>query len=68
MGYADLQSKKRNSDGWTQSRASGRPEQGDGAIDAEFSDEEAVGNGILPTGMPAGRAPSPDAPWNKALV
>jgi hypothetical protein len=68
MGYADLQSKKGNSDGCTRSRTSVRPEQGDHSIDAGFGDEEAVGNGILSTGMPAGRAPPPDAPWNKALV
>jgi hypothetical protein len=68
MGYAYFQSKKGNSDGWTRSRASGRPEQADHEIDAGFGDEEAVGNGILPTGMPAGRAPLPDAPWIKALV
>jgi hypothetical protein len=39
MGYADVQTKKGNSDGWTRSRASGRPEQADQAIDAGFSDE-----------------------------
>src|SRR5690348_1370713 len=54
MGYAHLESKKGNSDGWTRSRASGRPEQADHEIDAGFSDEEAVGDGILPTGMLAG--------------